>query len=597
VDGTMTARWLALLLITIAAGTASVHAATRPRASAAVAAAAPAAPPAYACPASPSSQAGPSFAGQTVQYRNFAYADLTNADFSGATVSAVMFVGANLTGANFSGAHFVDAIGNPVAAPYLMVDFSFANLTAACFIGASFDSQAAPTYFTRATLTCADFSSTNLSNGRVLFGPDPLVLADASCRARFRSTQMNCEFASQWGQLEMDQADMTACIDKVAKVDFSHAQFAGATLTGMKLSGTTWTGANLRGANFQNATLDNAIGMNGASKTDMSGALFNSASVRYVDFSGATLYGAQFQNADLEGANFSNAYLINDPANAITSAAVFNGAHLRNVSFVSAKLNSVSFISASLYGTAIGVPPAVCKAPSDPGGCGSTPATGATCSCATLSGADLTRTNFSKAFLYGVDASTSNTIINGTIFDGAILVAANFNDATFQVDTSQGGFAPTFSGAWLNGAQMPDANLNGSTLAEAIVDFGADDGNGTTRTGNRLRLVLSTDYTHFRNWSGATMTPCVHLRYNNPSALPTNIGNMTCPNGIQYPGVGCGEARPGDATVPTNPHWFGGDAKSRSGWYDYDSTYETATTADTQSCNQPEPAWFSPSPP
>lgn len=592
--GTVTARAFIALLIIVAIGGAPADAATRQRHAAAASAA-----PSYSCPTSPSAQPGQSFKGQTVQYRNFAYADLTNADFSGATLSAVMFVGANLTGANFSGARFVDAIGNPVAAPYLMVDFSFANLTAACFIGATFESQAAPTYFTRATLSCADFSSTDIGNGRVLFGPDPLVFDAAACRPRFRSTHMNCEFPKQWGQLEMDVADVTACAGKLANVDFSGARFAGANLSGMDISGATWSGANLRGTNFQNSTLDKAKGMSGAAQTDLSGALFNAASARFVDFSNGKLFGAVFQNAELEGANFANASLIDDPPNSITSAAVFDGAHLRNASFVGAQLNSVSFVFASLYGTAIGVPPAACNSPAE--GCGAYPATGATCSCATLRGANLTRTDFSNAFLYGVDASTGDTIINGTIFNGAILVGANFTDATFQVDSSQGGAAPTFRDAWLHGARLPDANLSRTTLSGAIVDFGVNNADGTSRTSNALRLLLSRDYTGFRNWSGAA-TPCVRLRYNDASTLPGNIGDMTCPDGRTYPGAGCGAAKPRDPNVPTNPAWFGGNAKTRlpvSGWYDYDSTYETATTDPAQICGGTalEPAWFRPTSP
>ena len=63
--------------------------------------------------------------------------------------------------------------------------------------------------------------------------------------------------------------------------------------------------------------------------------------------------------------------------------------------------------------------------------------------------ANLTRTDFSNAFLYGVDfgSATGNTKVNGTTFSGAVLVGANFKGAAFGIDSSQGGQATTLDGA------------------------------------------------------------------------------------------------------------------------------------------------------
>ena len=105
----------------------------------------------------------PSCANQTLTAPNFSHADLTDADFTGATLVGANFIRANLTGTDFTNATFVSVPGNPTQTP----DFTFANLTNAKFVNAKFD---APTYFTYAMLTCADFSHTNLSNGNMVFG-------------------------------------------------------------------------------------------------------------------------------------------------------------------------------------------------------------------------------------------------------------------------------------------------------------------------------------------------------------------------------------------------------------------------------------------
>ena len=542
-----------------------------------------AAVPTLACPAGVPGVVGRPFAGKTLTNANFSYQVLINADFSGATLDGVAFIGANLTGANFSGAYFINSQALPV-------DFMYATLNNACFQGAHFLADRAPTYFTKAQLGSADFSNTDLSKGTVLFGPSALALPIAFDRPRFRNTVMSCEFISQWPAFDMSGATgLQACGSQLKGFDFSNARLAGADFSRIDLSGTNWKGANLRGTDFQGATLDNATGMN---STDLSGALFNLVSARFVNFSNGKLYGASFIGADLEGANFANAFLQNntkDPLGPISSAATFDNAHLKNVSFAGANLASVSFANASLYGSLLGPPTGVCS--TDVSSCGTTPVTGGTCSCATLSGANLTRANFSGAYLYGVDLTTLNTVINGTTFDNAILVSANFAQATFQVDTSQGGAAPSFKQAWLQGANVgTSANLSFASLDGAQVDFGFVDSSGKLRTSNAIALLLGSNYTNFQNWSGSA-TPCVRVEYAKATVLPVGVGNMTCPNGLSYPSQGCGALLPrGQPSTPVNPQWkaaaslIGG---TLPGWYYFDSTYENATATSSPPSNPP----------
>jgi uncharacterized protein YjbI with pentapeptide repeats len=118
------------------------------------------------CP-KPAGQPGANYSRQNLAWPNFSHQDLTNANFSNAHLTSPSFIGANLTGANFSGAT-IDTGDS------LSPDFSFANLTNACFYSAKMGDSKAPVYFEYATLTCADFSKVRLideqNNNIVIFG-------------------------------------------------------------------------------------------------------------------------------------------------------------------------------------------------------------------------------------------------------------------------------------------------------------------------------------------------------------------------------------------------------------------------------------------
>lgn len=538
---------------------------------------------------------GHDYHGLTLELCSFAGQDLTNANFAGATLIGVVFIKARLGGADFSGATFADS-GNAT----LPTDFTFADLSNASFSRATFGGL---TYFTHATLSCADFSHTDLTTPNAVFGPSPLRIdKDARCtaprtRTSFAYAVMNCEFVADWDLLDMSHATgLQACQAQLVGHDFSNALLDFADLSDMDLSGTTWTGASLRRADFQGSKLDGAKGLDGGSNTLLAGANFIDVSAMKVDFGGGKLNGADFSRAELQGANFAGATLINDPKDPlgpITQAGKFDGAHLKYVNFSGATLNSVSFKYASLYGDMDGAPPSSCQ--TDTSSCSST---GWTCSCATLANADLTRTDFSNAFLYGVDFSSDNgnTKINGTTFSGAVLVGANFQGAAFGIDTSQGGQATTLDGAWLQGVNLEGADLTGVSMAGAYVDFGVLNADGSTRPGSRLALQLTTNHTRFRNWAGSA-TPCVHVESDDASDLPTDIGSLTCPDGGLY-ATGCGDLLPRDNTAsaaPTNPRWFGGTVPSAVGivgWYMRQSTYEDAAASTAQCNGQPkESGW------
>ena len=545
--------------------------------------AATAAPP-QACPPSLLAN-GHDYHGLTLALCSFSGQDLTNANFAGATLTGVVFIKTNLSGADFTGATFNDG-GNAS----LSTDFSFANLTNAKFVGAKFGGT---TYLTYATLTCADFSSpaggsTDLSNGNAVFGYAPLDIDTRQCRPKFRGTKMNCEFVPQWNLLDMSNANIAACTSQLQTVqgeayDFSGGLFSGVVFDNLDLSGSKWNGAVLEYASFQGATLDNATGLNGTPQalSRLSAAKFNNASVQNVDLSYAQLYGAQFTNANLANSSFAGSFLQANTAVTppIETAAVFDGAHLRNVSFANAQLQSVTFRYASLYGSYGGAAPTFPCLAANSSKC-STP-TGSTCACATASGANLTAADFSNAYLYGVDFGGPTTI-NGTKFGSAILAAANFSGAKFQVN---GGAAPDFTKTMLQGASFDaDANLVNTVLLNAFVDFGKA---SNPNNFNLLFLLLTTDYTGFRGWTGSAR-PCVQLAYGSFTAVPPNA-SMTCPS--SHLAV-CGAGN----TPGSLANWKSAIAMANNtpqGWYLFDATYDNAS-ATSAICNNGatvDPKW------
>ena len=371
---------------------------------------------------------------------------------------------------------------------------------------------------------------------------------------------MNCEFVAQWDQLDLTSAVISACVSQLQTVtgqpghDFSGGEYSSVIFDNLNLTGSKWTNAVLEHASFQSATLDNATGLSGttAVPSRLSAVKFNKASVQNVDMSNAQLYGADFTNANLSNSSLAGSFLsANTKAMPpIETAAAFDGAHLRNVNLANANLQGATFQFTSFYSTFGGATPAFpCK----------------TNICATASGADLTGTNFSNAYLFGVDCTGATTIINGTIFGSAILTGASFAKAKLQVN---GGAAPDFTKALLQGTIFDsNANLANVSLLNAFVDFGAAS-NGNQ--GNILYLLLSTDYTGFRGWSGAPK-PCVQAAYLNFSALPASV-SLTCPNGNS---MVCGA---GTSAPNFNANWKSAIPMASNtpvpGWYAADATYD-----------------------
>jgi len=498
----------------------------------------------------------PSCANQTLTAQNFSHADLTGADFTGATLVGPNFIRATLTGANFTNATFVSVPGNPTQMP----DFTFANLTNAKFVNAKFD---APTYFTYAMLTCADFSHTNLNNGNAVFG-DESLLFDANapcpgaicpspgCRVKFEFATMNCEFIDQWAAFDLSSANISACFDKLAGRNFANAVMPDVNFAGMILDGTNFNTANVSQAVFDNASLQCATLQNGNSQC--------------VDFSHAQLQGASLNNANLSGASLFSAFLSNNVNGEITQAAQLKQAHLRNVNLAYSQLSGVVFTLANFY--------SVGGNPANPGGCattGGSDLSGFTIFCSSAFHANMTGTQFGDAYLYGVDFRDAS--IAGVNFTDAVLAGANFKGATIGADPNSGAVTE-FLRAYLQGTNLDQATVSLADLTDAFVDFGSG--------GNLLSIELDgADHNQFACSTPSTCNPasgedvCVYVRFPK-TTVPTANTTITCPHGLPAGPGGCGIADPGGGNTrwqskltidsPPNPG-------PPPGWYTNPATY------------------------
>ena len=496
----------------------------------------------------------PACAGQTLTAPNFSHANLVNADFTGATIIGATFIRANLTGAKFNGAMFRSVAGAPTQTP----DFTFATLTNASFVGAQFE---ASTYFNYATLTCADFSQTNINNNNAIFGDEPLIYdAGAGCRTKFQGTTMNCEFIDDWHNFDLTNAIVSACFSRLAGRNFSNALMGGVSFVGAVLDGVNFAGANLSLAVLDNTSLQCLAPSGGGTQC--------------VDMTGAQLQGAMLNQANLTGASLYKAFLSNNVNGNITQAAHAKQAHLKNVNLSFAELSGVDFTLANFYG----------NVPANPGGCATTGSNNAgfTMGCSSALHANLTGTKFGNAYLYGLDFT--NASIVGVDFGQAVLTGANFAGASIGTNPNSGAVT-SFNRAYLQGTNLDKATLAQADLTNAFVDFRSG--------GNLISIDLEgANHNQFACGAPSTCNPasgsdvCVFVRYPETS-VPVGNTTITCPDGLPAGAGGCGLADPGGGNARWNSKLAIGappDPGPPPGWYSNDSTYTPRTTGNAV-CN------------
>ncbi len=372
---------------------------------------------------------GPNFSGQDLSDRNFSNQNLTGANFTNAKLKGANFSNAILNAADFTGAEMGRSTTDKRSS------FSGANLTDACFYTATVGESG----FQLANLPCTVFDDTNLS--LATFGP-VIKAADPSgaCRTSFQNAVLNCEFIPQWKDLELNRANVQACLRELAGRDFSKAHMDGVIFSGLDLSQTRWVGARLQGTFFIRANLKKAV-LSSADlrRAQLSQADATDARLNQVQLSGATLSGAILTHADLTGAVLQGADGL--PAadlslafmpNAILTGAEMTGANLSHVNFYgalakadNATLQQVNFSNANLGGVNL--------------------------TRDELSGAKMDAATLVNAVLVGADLTPTSDLISSS------LVQANLQGADF-------------TGARLDGANLSNAAVS---LADGVVLFKA----------------------------------------------------------------------------------------------------------------------------
>lgn len=551
-------------------------------------------PAPVSCPNLPGNPAGPDFSNQDLSNMNFSRRDLRGANFSGATLKGTVFIGANLEGANFSNAR-VQASDREDLRP---TDFTKANLNRACFSNMTFSGR---TYFTYADISCADFSRTNLAGGLAIFGPSPLRIDESSCKPSFRGAVMHCEFVADWPRLDLGsisdaiRTDLSACASQLGKLsldkaDLNRAVFGNAVMDGVSLAGANLAGADLRGAslgcsngrcaNLAGALLDNArlsnakldgINLAGAS---MVGTQLDQASLQCVNrqcanLQQARLHGANLAKANLSGANLYGAEL---SKGSIGVAATLAGAHLKNANLSFSILTGADLSGANFYSA-------------HPGPCSTSELNhgGTTMQCASAYKAQMTDTNFSKAYLYGVDFSGAQ--IRGGLFDNAVLTAASFAGAS--IDANSDGVRTRFANARLEGTDLAGAALlEYADLSNAYLDFSSQ--------GNLLYLNLAASLHNSFACPPQGCTPptasdvCVLLQYF-PTPVPLSK-TIICPDGTAAGAggePGCGPAK----ADGSNLRWKSSVTQNDSAaWYARAATYTPAAVPASFCNGHPERA-------
>jgi len=528
-------------------------------------------------------------------------AHLQGANLSGTTLNRTILRGASLTGATFDAAKIA-------CSDFSGTEGALVDLTQTDFFTSEFnpDISSCRSNFSNTKVDVAHLNPValgllDLTHATITLSPTPPTV-DLSRASWKRATVVS-------GSLQGAHLENAALDGAMLRgIDLRGSMLSGASLNGADLTGGHIDGATLVASHFRGAILIDVTGfssvvsvgtdftgahfggnglvhavleevtLDGATfqaGTDLSGSRFNKSSVQTVDLSGLALFGANFSQANLTSSSLAGAHLSNNPDAGIPDPADFTGAHLKDVNLSGAQLQGTVFHFASFYGSfnaANGPPAFPCKT-NTAADCPSTK-TGFTCSCATAVGASMTRTDFSNAFLYGVEFSGSTTTINGVDFSNAILVGANFDQAMFVVDPQQGGAEPKFPGAFLQGTNLGSASFDSTSLLNAYLDFQPG--------GNQMQVLLGPSYTGFAGWEAPNQPVCVQLDYTHfVTQVPLTTSNTTCPDGLQH-GGGCGPTPP----RPGNMFWSSsipiGQA-SPAGYYVNNATYTDADQSGT--CN------------
>lgn len=412
--------------------------------------------------------------------------DLSNEDFSGFDFTGAVFTNADLGGTDF---------------------------TSAKLAGANFSSNGTrleQTNFSGTTLTCASFVNTDVSVASSFAGS--VFAEDFSCYLDLEGATIdfaNFE-AADWRFFNLTGSAMLNVPDTLSSLS------APLDLSGIILNGVQWlAGKTLDHVNLgcyarqpgQTTVCPTPSGTAVCSTLQQS--VLTGASLRKACLSGADLESAFLSFSNLDGADMSQADLLALPGG--NKAVTLEGAFMRNVNLTGADLTGVRAQNVNFYSASGGK---------------------ADASGVTAPGAD-----FSGAYLAFADFSGSGSLSNfqGTTWNGAMLLGANFSQADLGVNTSGGvnsGSNTSFDGAYMQGTIFE----NGAVLDD--VDF-TNTYWDALGAGGSLNLLIPKQNLEFTGyWKALALPECPQALMwssGNPPPMGVTTIDNTCPNALPGP--------------------------------------------------------------
>lgn len=298
---------------------------------------------------------GLGFAGLDLSGLDLSSAALERADFRRARLERTRFAGCRLAGASFERALLSHA------------DFSNADLRDAVFAGASAPGASwRGAVLERARLEHGDFSGGDFAQASLADSHCAHAQFDASAMTALVAARIDGTHASFAG-CTLDAADFTSA--RLPRANFQHATLADAALACAHCDGAEWYGAQaprvrLRAASLRGSRADASTSFRQA---DLSSAALDDANWDGVDLRGTNLHEATLDGASLARANASGAQLTRararradltqaDLTHADARCSNLHGASLRRARLGGTQLQSSNLYGADCYGTALARP-------------------------------------------------------------------------------------------------------------------------------------------------------------------------------------------------------------------------------------------------
>lgn len=381
------------------------------------------------------------------------------------------------------------------------LDVSGTTLTGCSFVGTKIGSA----HFVGCTVQNCDFTNANFDGA--VFDQSSSLFATASANklsgAKFAGISVQqvsfvgttiSSFATDWSRANFSSADLTQ--QNLSTLNLTSAVFAATNLTKV----TCTSNATLANDNFTGATLENAdFTSSNFSHATLDHASAVATNFSNVTFDGISAHGASFEYSNLSNATFAGAQL-GSAAQSTLEPASFAFAYMPNARITdSADCRNVNFTKAHLYGAN-----------------------------ASVQGAELTEAKFTDAIVSGMDFSGAT--LESASFENAQAVATKFVGARLN-DAS-------FIGAYLMGADFTNSFATSVNFSNAAISTAPCNNNANCSTCSGSTCSFGTlDPANLCCYSVHEADGTVYAVSFGATILPTD-SSIFCPDGQLGPCTG-----------------------------------------------------------